>query len=284
MNVEELLKRYAAGERDFNGCKDDVDLSKANLQGVDLSGAKLSCVNLSGANLSQVNLSQCDLSSTDFTGANLSQANLCAANLNDAYCDEANLNSANLSQANLEYAHLIGANLYQANLCNANLSNAYLESADFRNTDLRGANLEYADYNSSTLWSEDFNPEFYIGFWYNYQTFVKSDHIQYLEIARSFDSFCDAIIDIGYESFSDALIDSDDQDEDKYYSQRNSYQFHEFKLSLSDLTGLDWDYIEIKSSVINGKLSVRSEIIDILNRLKDAIYNGKVKLFLFLYT
>jgi hypothetical protein len=284
MNVEELLKRYAAGERDFNGLKDDVDLSRANLQGVDLSGANLSCVNLSGANLSQVNLSQCDLSDTDFTGANLSQANLFAANLNNAYCDEANLNSANLSQANLENAQLTGANFYQANLRNANLSSAYLESADFRNADLRGVNLEDSHYNSSTLWTEDFEPELYIGFWYDDQTYVRCDHIQYLEIAKSFDSFCNAIIDIGYESFSDALKCSDDEDEDKYYSQGDSYRFDELKISLSGLTRLDWDYLEVKSSLINGKLRLRCDIINTLNRLEDAIYDDKVNLLLFLYT
>jgi uncharacterized protein YjbI with pentapeptide repeats len=38
MNRDELLKRYAAGERDFSG----VDLGRANLYGIDLSSANLS--------------------------------------------------------------------------------------------------------------------------------------------------------------------------------------------------------------------------------------------------
>ncbi|MBN3923760.1 pentapeptide repeat-containing protein, partial [Nostoc sp. NMS4] len=47
MNRDELLKRYAAGERDFSG----VDLSRANLYGIDLSSANLSRANISHANL-----------------------------------------------------------------------------------------------------------------------------------------------------------------------------------------------------------------------------------------
>jgi hypothetical protein len=42
MTVEELLERYAAGERNF---------SDADLRGLDLSGANLSRINLTCANL-----------------------------------------------------------------------------------------------------------------------------------------------------------------------------------------------------------------------------------------
>ncbi|MHC5830121.1 MAG: pentapeptide repeat-containing protein, partial [Nostoc sp.] len=38
MDIEELLERYAAGERDFR----DVDLSHSDLTGVNLSGIDLS--------------------------------------------------------------------------------------------------------------------------------------------------------------------------------------------------------------------------------------------------
>ena len=37
MTVEELLKKYAAGERNFAG----INLTEANLSGVNLSGANL---------------------------------------------------------------------------------------------------------------------------------------------------------------------------------------------------------------------------------------------------
>ncbi|HEY9845921.1 MAG TPA: pentapeptide repeat-containing protein [Candidatus Caenarcaniphilales bacterium] len=53
MNRDEILRRYAAGERDFHR----TNLSGANLSGVNLSGVNLSGANLSGANLSGANLS-----------------------------------------------------------------------------------------------------------------------------------------------------------------------------------------------------------------------------------
>jgi uncharacterized protein YjbI with pentapeptide repeats len=77
MDVEELYRRYAAGERDFSG----VDLSRANLNVAkvtylealepgqnDLSGINLSGANLTGANLSLVNLSGANLSDAQLDG------------------------------------------------------------------------------------------------------------------------------------------------------------------------------------------------------------------------
>lgn len=57
MNIEELLQRYASGQREFT----EVDLSCEELIGIDLNG---------------INLSDSDLTGTDFTGTNLSSANL----------------------------------------------------------------------------------------------------------------------------------------------------------------------------------------------------------------
>ncbi|GAX43398.1 rfrA pentapeptide repeat-containing protein [Tolypothrix sp. NIES-4075] len=46
ITVEELLKRYAAGERDFRS---------TTLKGMDLSGANLPGINLNQANLAESN-------------------------------------------------------------------------------------------------------------------------------------------------------------------------------------------------------------------------------------
>ena len=57
MTKEELLKRYADGERDFYGeVVDEVDLSKVNLSGANLSRADLIGANLSDADLSDAKL------------------------------------------------------------------------------------------------------------------------------------------------------------------------------------------------------------------------------------
>jgi uncharacterized protein YjbI with pentapeptide repeats len=130
MTAEELLERYAAGERDFSG----VDLMGINLSGADL-GADWSSFNL-GGNLNETNLS----------GANLSSANLSGANLSVAMLYEADLSCANLSYANLNGAALIGANLTGANLSNADLSEASLGQAKFTSCNFRGTRLVHASW------------------------------------------------------------------------------------------------------------------------------------------
>ena len=66
MDASELLKRYAAGERDFFGVKlSDSDLSKTDL--------------------SEVCLSEADLSETDLGYTYLIQAHLRSANLSGAF-------------------------------------------------------------------------------------------------------------------------------------------------------------------------------------------------------
>ena len=88
MTRDELLTRYAAGERDFRG----VDLGEVDLAFVILAGA-----NLAGANLFWA----------EMTGANLAGANLTRANLAGA-----NLTRANFTGANLYHTTLTGAQMY----------------------------------------------------------------------------------------------------------------------------------------------------------------------------
>src|SRR5205823_772148 len=101
-NAEELLARYAAGERAFAGAR----LSKAYLQGAQLSGA-------------------------DFSGANFSDANLEDADLRDAILQGANLQRTALRDVNLENADLtkatglLPAQLGGANLCGARLPDRF---------------------------------------------------------------------------------------------------------------------------------------------------------------
>ncbi len=114
MDVQELMTRYAAGERNFQGVDlSGVDLYEAQLEGIDLSqanlaNANLSMANLSGSNLSHTNLADTNLSGTILKGANLSQANLTRADLSWANLSQANLTAADLSAAVMKMAILIG--------------------------------------------------------------------------------------------------------------------------------------------------------------------------------
>lgn len=85
MTRDELLARYAAGERDFGGVNlSGADLFRVNLSGANLSGVSLSGANLSGASLSWANLSGVSLSGANLSGADLFRANLFRANLSGA--------------------------------------------------------------------------------------------------------------------------------------------------------------------------------------------------------
>ncbi|MCS6781560.1 MAG: pentapeptide repeat-containing protein [Gloeomargarita sp. SKYBB_i_bin120] len=162
-NREQLLQRYGAGERNFQGW----DLLQVNLAGVNLSGVDLSRAHLMLANLAEVVLENSRLIGANLTGADaiggyfrhsqmigavmigtdLSEADLMAANLVGANLGGANLTAANLQEANLSEALLIGANLREANLMGASLWGANLSGAD-----LTGARLDPNSLSTANLW------------------------------------------------------------------------------------------------------------------------------------
>ena len=137
--ANQLLRRYAAGERDFSG----ICLIGCNLQGANLEG-----INLSRANLMLADLSGCLLTGAKLTGANLIGAELVKANLREANLGGANLIGANLSQANLNGSQLMGANLSTATLCQA-----HLRGADLSEALVAGANLTSADLRQAVLYA-----------------------------------------------------------------------------------------------------------------------------------
>jgi uncharacterized protein YjbI with pentapeptide repeats len=116
MTAEELLQRYAAGERDFSGIslESKWGLEGAELPDINLSGATLRRVDFDGADLSRANLSNANLG-----GANLESANLTEANLRNAIISDGILGSTNLSYADLSYANLTMAGLADADLTGA---------------------------------------------------------------------------------------------------------------------------------------------------------------------
>lgn len=152
METEELLKKYAAGVRDFtavNLC--EANLSRVTLTEANLSQANLSIANLGGANLSGANLSHAKLNVAKLNGANLTGANLNGADLNVANLIRADLSDASLIQAALIRAELIRIDLSRANLSEANLNGATLREAKLRQANLAGANLSEADLTNASL-------------------------------------------------------------------------------------------------------------------------------------
>lgn len=145
--ANQLLQRYAAGERDFTG----LSLIGCNLQGANLEG-----VNLSRADLMLADLSGCLLIGAKLAGANLVGAELVKTNLREASLGGANLIGANLSQANLSSSQLMGANLssatlYQARLRGADLSEALIAGANLTSADLKAATLYATNLHGAVL-------------------------------------------------------------------------------------------------------------------------------------
>lgn len=133
LGVDELLRRYAVGDRYFvNANLRCAKLSNICLENIDLSYAKLNLANLSGSNLNKANLA----------AAQMQSANLSCCDLQNSQLVRANLAGANLSDSNLRGADLTNTDLSNANLNGADLRGANLGITDLRKTCLDGAIVE----------------------------------------------------------------------------------------------------------------------------------------------
>ena len=112
LSAEELLGRYAEGERNFQDrILHRVDLSGANLRDIDLSRSCVSYVNFSGACLENVGLGFAIFS--DFRNARFSR-NLDWLGLWFFYCD---LREADLGGVDISNSLFIGSNFLEAQVC-----------------------------------------------------------------------------------------------------------------------------------------------------------------------
>lgn len=123
INTQQLLERYAAGERRFPGLVIVwAELRNQNLQGIDLSYR--------------------DIKQRFRFRPHLPKANLSGANLDGSNLEDINLRGGNLSNTNLSESILRGANFTEVNLRGANLLGADIEGVDFTRADLTGARIE----------------------------------------------------------------------------------------------------------------------------------------------
>ena len=156
---EELLRLYAAGERDFPGIKLNYDdLSDVNLSGIRSCGSDFGYGVLNNTNFSRsffrgayfhgeldgADFSHASLEGAFFESAFLIGANFSYANLRGVYFPEASLDNtlfigADLSGAWLPQVILHDADLSNAKFCGTLLSETGMERANLSNTDFRGA-------------------------------------------------------------------------------------------------------------------------------------------------
>lgn len=155
MDKTELLRRYAAGQRDFSyAILCGIDLRGFELPFIDLSYADLREANLSGANLAgvemiQTNLNCAHLNHTNLIAANLTRSTLRGAKLEKAILSTANLTKATLSYGNLDYACLNSADLNSTNCRGASFQGVDLCDANLKAADLKDANMSGAEWVNS---------------------------------------------------------------------------------------------------------------------------------------
>ena len=143
ITIDELLERYAAGERNFTQFQiryTHTYTVRGNIivpRIIDLKG-----VNLSGATFG----TRAFESINPLDGINLSQANL-----SGAWLDEHSINKANLRGANFFQSSLRGTNLRDANFRGASLMHTILWNAKVDGADFRGANLNNASWHGTRL-------------------------------------------------------------------------------------------------------------------------------------
>ena len=173
ITLEELLQRYAAGERDFRkihlvfdeyerdesgearfdesgnvirhpgieeGC-----LRGTNLSGVDFRGSDLRDIRMysQGLILCHANLSKLDLSVFLFRGSNLSGTNLSGAQIFRANFSHANLSGAKLDRVIATETWFIDTNLTSASLIKASLTESHFDGADLTGANFRNAKNAY---------------------------------------------------------------------------------------------------------------------------------------------
>ncbi|WP_319418752.1 pentapeptide repeat-containing protein [Pleurocapsa sp. FMAR1] len=145
MTVDELLCRYAAGERNFSAIRfvrdiesrrGRVDLGGADLRGVNLCGSDLHGANLSGAILSYASLREANLDEVVAVGTMLRASCLWLSSLRSA-----DLTGANMLAGSYLSADLTGANMYGVTMCQCTV-----DGADFSNGDLELATIFLVDF------------------------------------------------------------------------------------------------------------------------------------------
>ncbi|MBW4542569.1 MAG: pentapeptide repeat-containing protein [Myxacorys chilensis ATA2-1-KO14] len=144
MTAEELLQRYATGERNFSGLRLYAEEYAMLLNGRDLNGVNLCGSRLDG-DWSGANLSHARLRGIIADGCDLKQVNLSQADLGGAMFIECDLTGCNLTNANLSGVAFKQVVLCDANFTSADLRGAVLGEADLDRADLRGANLRGAE-------------------------------------------------------------------------------------------------------------------------------------------
>ena len=147
---DDLLARYAAGERNFAGAELDIincrgltSIKDADLRQINLRGATLTSIRIENTNLSEADLRGVQMIWSRLTNVDLSRADIRWAVLKYAQWLDVNLTEASLEHSNLIKTHL-----------RANLSYTNFEDTILVHTSLKGSiNIEPFRVDNALIWN-----------------------------------------------------------------------------------------------------------------------------------
>lgn len=162
ITAQELLDRYAAGERDFAGVDlHGVDLSHAVLRGINLDRADLSEVNFNAANLSGdyekssnplfIKTPRIGTYPGQFSSIGLGSAYGGCSCIRYAVLTNANFQDADLSRVDFSHSDLSFANFTRAYGDEINFEYARLSESIWEGNGIRMSSIEGADFEGTPL-------------------------------------------------------------------------------------------------------------------------------------
>jgi uncharacterized protein YjbI with pentapeptide repeats len=170
--LEEVLRRYEAGERDFSLIQvylSDEQSKERYLSGVNLSGANFKesdlqslvfygqGINFSGSDLSDLDLAYAHFEDADSSGANLSGACLWRANFRRADLSGANFSRSDLQETGFHMTNLSRCKFSGAKMIDTGFGFCDLIDSDFRDAKFQnGVGFSKCDLTRANFFGTDF--------------------------------------------------------------------------------------------------------------------------------
>lgn len=190
---DDILKRYADGERNFSYCVSlSKDFSGVNFSGANFKHAKLIGSSFINANLTDVNFSGAELSSACFRGANIKGANFSFATITGADFSETDTTSANFTGAvrgqvreskdkqRTTVVNVLGEysrgrrDFSSVTIPNADFNGKKLPGIIFRNAVLQNSNFNWCDLTDADFSGADLMNAWLVGATLRRTKFVKA--------------------------------------------------------------------------------------------------------------
>ena len=171
ITIDEMLNRYAAGERNFSAIR-FINDTKSKRQIGDLRCLDLREINFSGSDLSSTNFSGSDLSSAILSGANLSHAVLEETNLDGVIAVGTLFKRTALILSSLRDADLTGATFLGGGCLSTDFTGSIMRDVTMGEYTVDGSDFSNVDLEFATIFQVDFSKADVRGFFTTQQAFL----------------------------------------------------------------------------------------------------------------